>query len=326
MLLSCTDLWPASASTSSARWLLCEDGWHHLSCAVWIMLDTSTINTPVQTASHTTKWPKRWRPWTQESRGPGWHTNRAPQGSPHHHHPRPGYPLQWPYPTRCPTQHEDREENTTRKEGQVQHHYEQPQGYNYHLNSGEDLRIHSDEQDRPPASVSPQIRIDRGPLPPNGSFVSHGIHIRSQSEQVLPGSRHTWFRESLRCGFSSYPLRILDLFKKGSAPDIWLAVKDMYEGISETVCWKNTYSRKYTIGQGVGQGKIPSPLLYKVYADNLQEKLEDSGLGVYMGTHSLDPPHAPTTSYLCPPKSQICKACSTSISHTLENDGTPYTP
>ena len=105
-----------------------------------------------------------------------------------------------------PLQHEDREENTTRKEGQIQHHYEQPQRYNYHLNSGEDLRTHSEEQDRAPASVSPPIRIHRGPLPPNGSPLSHGTHIRSQNEQVLPGSGHTWFRESLRCGFSSHPL------------------------------------------------------------------------------------------------------------------------
>ena len=85
----------------------------------------------------------------------------------------------------------------------------------------------------------------------------------------------------------------MDLFKKGIAPDIWLAVKDMYEGLSETICWKNTYSRKYTIGQGVRQGKILSPLLYKVYTDNLLQKLEDSGLGIYIGTTFVgSPTHA----------------------------------
>ena len=88
----------------------------------------------------------------------------------------------------------------------------------------------------------------------------------------------------------SHPILFLYLFKKGIAPDIWLAMKEMYEGLIETVCWKNTYSRKYTIGLGVGQGKILSPLLYKVYADNLLQKLKDSGLGVYIGTTFVGSP------------------------------------
>ena len=53
---------------------------------------------------------------------------------------------------------------------------------------------------------------------------------------------------------------------------------------------KNTYSRKHTIGHGEEQGKILSPLLYKVYADNLLQKLEDSGQGVCIGTTFVGSP------------------------------------
>ena len=244
-------------------------------------------------------------PELRKGHGPGWHTSRAPQGGPHHHHPRPGYPLQWPYPSRRPTQHEDREENTTCKEGQIKHHYEQPQRYNYHLNSGEDLGTHSEEQDRAPASVSPPIRIHRGPLPPNGSPFSHGIHIRSQSEQVLPGSGHTWFRKSLRCGFSSHPLP--GPIQDGYCPRHMAWSEGHVRRPQRNSTLENTYSRKYTIGQGVGQGKILSLLLYKVYADNLLQKLEDSGLGVYVGTTFVGSPTCADDVLLVSPKAPDMK-------------------
>ena len=242
--------------------------------------------------SHTTKWPERWRPWTQEKATDldgiqAEHLKAALPPSSPSWLPSSGFRLPG-----CPTQHEDREENTTRKEGQIQHHYEQPQRYNYHLNSGEDLRTQFEEQDRAPASVSPPIRIHRGPLPPNGRPLSHGIHIRSQSKQVLPGSGHTWFRESIQCGFSSHPLP--GPIQKGYCPRHMACSEGHVRRPQRNSMLEKHIQQKIHNRTGVGQGKLLSPLLYKVYADNLLQKL--------------------------------CKACSTSISHALKNDGTPYTP
>ena len=73
------------------------------------------------------------------------------------------------------------------------------------------------------------------------------------------------------------------LFHTDINPSLWLIIDDMYEGCSEAVRWQGEYSREYLVGQGVKQGSIISPTLYKLYVNDVHIDLESQGFGYHIG-------------------------------------------
>ena len=58
----------------------------------------------------------------------------------------------------------------------------------------------------------------------------------------------------------------------------------MYTNQSMRVKWKYCFSDNVSIGNGVDQGAVLSPLLFTLYIDMLFIRLQDLGLGCHIGT------------------------------------------
>ncbi|VDI42850.1 Hypothetical predicted protein [Mytilus galloprovincialis] len=84
---------------------------------------------------------------------------------------------------------------------------------------------------------------------------------------------------------------VLDkLYEIGVHPKIWTIVRDLYDGMTSKVRWAGAISPKFNILQGVRQGGILSPLLYKIYNNNLLMELQETRLGFRMGNVYLGCP------------------------------------
>ncbi len=58
---------------------------------------------------------------------------------------------------------------------------------------------------------------------------------------------------------------------------------NMYTKQTLQVRWRNAMSQQFTLCNGVKQGGILSPILFAVYIDGLLGRLNESGIGCYMG-------------------------------------------
>lgn len=67
-------------------------------------------------------------------------------------------------------------------------------------------------------------------------------------------------------------------------PDLWLLVKNLYEGLTSRVKWMGELSDSFRIQQGVRQGGILSTELYKAYVNCLLQELEQNRVGLHIGT------------------------------------------
>ena len=74
------------------------------------------------------------------------------------------------------------------------------------------------------------------------------------------------------------------LFEEGTPLDLWNIVDALYSGLSSKVKWKGEVSDSFEICQGVRQGGILSPHLYKMYVDPLLGELKRNALGAHVGT------------------------------------------
>jgi hypothetical protein len=70
----------------------------------------------------------------------------------------------------------------------------------------------------------------------------------------------------------------------GLAGILWQLKDEMYRDITTKVKWKGMLSDEFTIHQGIRQGGIPSTTDYKVYIDPLLHLLEDSHVGLHIGS------------------------------------------
>ena len=71
-----------------------------------------------------------------------------------------------------------------------------------------------------------------------------------------------------------------NLYETGIHPSLWTIVKDLYSGLSSKVKWMGELSESFIIQQGVRQGAILSPFLYKTYLNPCLEELEQQRLGL----------------------------------------------
>jgi hypothetical protein len=80
------------------------------------------------------------------------------------------------------------------------------------------------------------------------------------------------------------------LFAGGLDLESWGIIQSLYEGGCAKVKWKGLLSDIFTVGQGVRQGGVLSPDLYKTYINDLLTSMEYEGLGKYIGTTYVGTP------------------------------------
>ena len=74
------------------------------------------------------------------------------------------------------------------------------------------------------------------------------------------------------------------LYEIGVHPALWTIVKDLYSGLTSKVKWIGDLSDKFGIHQGVRQGGILSPFLYKTYINPCLMELKEHKIGLLIGT------------------------------------------
>ena len=74
------------------------------------------------------------------------------------------------------------------------------------------------------------------------------------------------------------------LYDEDIAPDLWSVVSDLYSDMSSKVKWHGELSDKFSIRQGVRQGAILSPDLYKMHVNPLLDELKKTAIGAHTGS------------------------------------------
>ena len=72
--------------------------------------------------------------------------------------------------------------------------------------------------------------------------------------------------------------------------ELWMAILDLHECMTERIEWDGILCRPVRVQQGVGQGRILSPTLYKIYMEGVLKALQESGSGIYIGAEFLGSP------------------------------------
>ncbi|VDI60690.1 Hypothetical predicted protein [Mytilus galloprovincialis] len=75
------------------------------------------------------------------------------------------------------------------------------------------------------------------------------------------------------------------LFQRDIPLDIWETIYEMYHDLTSRINWKGKYSTSFPIRQGVRQGGILSTHFYKAYIEDLLIQLEESNVGLHLGTN-----------------------------------------
>ena len=82
------------------------------------------------------------------------------------------------------------------------------------------------------------------------------------------------------------------LFKlySDASPEVYKAVRNLYEGTTSKVKWRGLVSKPFSIAQGVRQGGILSPDLYKLYINDLLKTYEKHPSSLRIGTTCVGSP------------------------------------
>ncbi|XP_064646251.1 uncharacterized protein LOC135499433 [Lineus longissimus] len=82
----------------------------------------------------------------------------------------------------------------------------------------------------------------------------------------------------------------LKMFGTPMKKSLWCLIDDLYDSSTEVVRWCGEDSREYAVRQGVKQGAVMSPTLYKLYANDLASSLTKAGLGLHIGPTYIGSP------------------------------------
>jgi hypothetical protein len=80
------------------------------------------------------------------------------------------------------------------------------------------------------------------------------------------------------------------LFAEGTDLESWGIIKSLYDGGQAKVKWKGLLSDSFSVGQGVRQGGVLSPDLYKSYINDLLSDMNCKDLGKSIGTTYVGTP------------------------------------
>ena len=81
---------------------------------------------------------------------------------------------------------------------------------------------------------------------------------------------------------------LFKLFSKlGIKGRMWLAIKDLHTNVKAKVLYAGSLSREIDILQGIGQGRILAPFMYKVYINSLLKALSDHCYAISINSVSL---------------------------------------
>ena len=76
---------------------------------------------------------------------------------------------------------------------------------------------------------------------------------------------------------------------KCNVPDIFVKLlANWYSSQILCVRWSTTYSKFFTVSNGVRQGSILSPFLFAVYMNQLSQTLNKLNIGCFIGQHCLN--------------------------------------
>jgi hypothetical protein len=79
-------------------------------------------------------------------------------------------------------------------------------------------------------------------------------------------------------------------YEIGLRGPLWRLKDESYQSITTKVKWKGLVSDPFEVNQGVRQGGIPSTTDYKLYINPLLEKLENSQIGLHIGSTYVGAP------------------------------------
>jgi hypothetical protein len=80
------------------------------------------------------------------------------------------------------------------------------------------------------------------------------------------------------------------LYLEGVELGTWSLIKESYRNMTTKVKWKDEIGEEFIVRQGVRQGGVMSPSLYKTYINNLLLSVEDTGRGFHIGPFSVASP------------------------------------
>ena len=78
------------------------------------------------------------------------------------------------------------------------------------------------------------------------------------------------------------------LLDRGISKKIVNIIRFWYVNQALCVSWGNILSRKFNMSNGIKQGALLSPYFYNIYAESLNMKLNEAGLGCCIANHSLN--------------------------------------
>ena len=80
------------------------------------------------------------------------------------------------------------------------------------------------------------------------------------------------------------------LFHSQLSKPLWRIIDDLYVNPQECIKWEGIYGKLFPVSQGVRQGGVLSPLLYKTYINDLLTSLQQSKLGAEIGVTYVGSP------------------------------------
>jgi hypothetical protein len=135
---------------------------------------------------------------------------------------------------------------------------------------------------KPPEQADLQFGFTRGLSPKMASLILRECIVNSRKDKQ---PLYVCTLDAVKAFDTvSHALLLRKLYHEGVDLESWAVIKSLYEDMSSKVKWKGITSTTIDVKQGVRQGGVLSPDLYKTYINGLLCELKSSGHGSRIGT------------------------------------------